>query len=136
MEEKKNELTIFEEREDKKYCSMDLSTLDAKKEFINALDNCDVLLKDVVGQEILIKDFYIHEYQKADEKTGEVKSKFRIILFDKTGKTYATGSYGVFNALKNLVFAYGYPTYKDGVKVRVNYKHLKDNKQSLTLELV
>lgn len=136
MENVKNEVTIFNEDERKSYCSMDLSSLDAKKELMNALDNVDVLLKDVVGQEITLKDFYIQEYNKVNEENGEIKKKYRTILFDLNGRSYATGSYGIFNALRKIVYVYGYPTYETGIKVRVNYKKTKDNFQSLTLELV
>ena len=49
--------------------------------------------------------FYISEQYSVtivvgvDEETGELKTKFRTILFDKSGQTYATGSYGIFNVL-------------------------------------
>ena len=108
-----------------------------KKELFNALENCDVLLNDCVNQEIEIKDLYIEEGQTVDEKTGEVRPKYRTIIFDKAGQTYAKGSYGIFNVLKKIVNIYGLPeTWEKPLKVKVSKRPIKDGKQSLTLILL
>lgn len=122
------------------YSSVKATTVEERKTVYNALEKCDVLLNDIVGTEINVKDFYIEERQKTEEneETGEVKNvtKYRTILFDVDGKTYATGSYGVYNALRRICLVYGEPTWNDGVLVRVEKKPIGNGKSQLTLVLV
>lgn len=136
-EEVKGELTLFSGMEQKVYCSKLAETEKEKKELFNALESCDALLNDCVGQEIEIQDVYIEEKQVVDEDTGELKTKYRTILFDKSGQTYATGSYGIYNVLKKIVQIYGLPTsWEKPLKVKISKKAIKGGKQSLTLTLV
>ena len=95
--EDKNELTLFSGLTKNVYCSKMASTEEEKKELFNALETCDVLLNDCVGTEFELKDIYVEEKEVIDDESGEVKKKYRSILFDTTGKTYATGSYGIYN---------------------------------------
>lgn len=138
----KNELMInnnesfLQEEQKRVYSSKSMKTIEDKKELFNALEECDVLINDCVGEVIDIKDFYIEEYDKADETTGELKTKYRTIIFDKDGKSYATGSYGIYNSIKKLIMVYGYPTYTDEVKVKISKKKTKNGNQSLSLILM
>mgnify|MGYP003571274932 CR=1 FL=1 len=138
----KNELMInnnenfLQEEQKRVYSSKSMKTIEDKKELFNALEECDVLINDCVGETIDIKDFYIEEYDKTDEDTGEIKTKYRTIIFDKDGKSYATGSYGIYNSIKKLIMVYGYPTYTDEVKVKISKKKTKNGNQSLSLILM
>lgn len=135
--EEKRELTIFDSENKKIYCSKVIETEEEKKEMFNALESCDVLLNDCVNNEIELKDIYIEERQVVDKKTGEIKTKFRTILFDVNGQTYATGSYGIYNILSKIVKIYGLPdTWEKPLKVKVAKKPIKDGKSSLTLLLI
>lgn len=137
MENKENEIMLFNEVKQNVYCSKVAETESEKKELFNALESCDVLLNDCVGEEIEIKDVYVEEKKVIDDETGEVKTKFRTILFDEDGKTYATGSYGIYNVLKKIFTIYGLPTSWDKpLKVKVAKRPIKDGKQSLTLTLM
>lgn len=137
MENKENEIMLFNEVKQNVYCSKVAETESEKKELFNALESCDVLLNDCVGEEIAIKDVYVEEKKVVDDETGEVKTKFRTILFDEDGKTYATGSYGIYNVLKKIFTIYGLPTSWDKpLKVKVAKRPIKDGKQSLTLTLM
>jgi hypothetical protein len=136
-QENKNELTLFSGVDQKIYCSKVAETEKDKKELFNALENCDVLLNDCVNQEIEIKDIYVEEKEVADVETGEMKTKYRTILFDVEGKTYATGSYGIYNVLKKIVGIYGLPTtWEKPLKVKVAKRPIGNGKSSLTLTLV
>ena len=65
------------------------------------------------------------------------KTKYRTILFDKSGQTYATGSYGIYNVLKKIVQIYGLPTdWENPLKVKVAKRPIGNGKQSLTLTLM
>lgn len=137
----KNELmtnndNFLSEEQKRVYSSKSMKTIEDKKELFNALEECDLLINDCVGETIDIKDFYIEEYDKADETTGELKTKYRTIIFDKDGKSYATGSYGIYNSIKKLIMVYGYPTYTDEVKVKISKKKTKNGNQSLSLILM
>ena len=137
MEENKNEITLFSGVNNKVYCSKVATDEKEKKELFNALESCDALLNDCVGQEIEIKDIYVEEKQVIDDETGELKTKFRTIIFDKAGQTYATGSYGIFNVMKKIIQIYGLPdTWEKPIKVKVAKRPIGNGKQSLTLTLV
>lgn len=136
-EETKGELTLFSEIKQNVYCSKITESEEDKKELFNALESCDVLLNDCIGQEIEIKDIYVEEKQVVDEATGELRTKYRTILFDKSGQTYATGSYGIYNVLKKIVQIYGLPTnWEKPLKVKVAKRPIGNGKSSLTLTLV
>lgn len=136
VNENKGELTLFSGIKQNVYCSKLAETEKEKKELFNALESCDALLNDCVGQEIEIKDMYVEEKQIIDE-TGEVKTKYRTILFDENGQTYATGSYGIYNVLKKIVQIYGLPEgWEKPLKVKVAKRPIGNGKQSLTLTLM
>jgi len=134
-----NELMLNNE-DLKIYSSVKATTVEERKTVYNALEKCDILLNDIIGTEINVKDFYIEERHKeeTDETTGEIKKvvKYRTILFDTDGKTYATGSYGVYNALRRICLVYGEPTWNEGVLVKVDKKPIGNGKSQLTLVLV
>lgn len=137
MEENKNEVTLFTGVQNKVYCSKKAENEKEKKELFNALESCDALLNDCVGQEIEIQDIYVEEKEVVDDETGELRTKFRTIIFDKSGQTYATGSYGIFNVMKKIIQIYGLPeTWEKPIKVKVAKRPIGNGKQSLTLTLV
>lgn len=131
----KNELTLFNNAGGRTYCSKITNNEEDKKELFNALETCDALLNDCVGQEIDIKDVYCEEREVTDEN-GETRKKYRTILFDMNGQTYATGSYGVFNIMRKLMAIYGMPTWEKGLKVKVTKRPIGNGKSTLTLTLV
>ena len=136
MEEKKNEVTLFNQSEKECFCSICPETLEDKKKLFNALESCDIVLFDIVGQEINMKDVYCEKTSVLDDETGEVKPKYRTIIFDTDGKTYAIGSYGIYNIMKRIIAIYGAPTWEDGLKVKVIKQKVKDGKSKLSLTLV
>ena len=134
--ENKNELTLFNGNVGAIYCSKEAKTDEEKKDLFNALESCDALLNDCVGQEINLKDVYCEEKEVLDEETGETRKKYRTIHFDVSGQTYATGSYGIFNIMKKIFAIYGMPTWENGIKVKVTKRPIGNGKTSLTLTLV
>ena len=65
------ELTLFSGVKQNIYCSKKVETDEEKKELFNALESCDALLNDCVGQEIEIQDIYVEEKQVVDETMVE-----------------------------------------------------------------
>lgn len=129
--------TELEINNEMRYCSIICKTNEERKNLFNALEQADVLLNDVVGTEFELKDVYIHRYERINEETGEVEPKVRIILFDTEGKSYACGSFGIFNILSRMFEVFGTPSqWEQPLKVRVVKKDIKDNKKMLSLELI
>ena len=132
-----NKLAIINGINNETYCSKVANTEEEKKALFNALESCDALLNDCVGQEINLKDVYIEKREIVESETGEVKSKYRTILFDESGQTYATGSYGIYNILRKIISIYGAPnTWTTPLKVKVAKRPIGNGKQSLTLTLI
>ena len=73
----KNELTLFNGNVGAVYCSKQTKSTEEKKELFNALENCDALLNDCVGQEINIKDVYCEEKEVIDDESGETTTADR-----------------------------------------------------------
>lgn len=115
-------------------CTKVINSVEDGKELYNALEECDALLNDMVGKKIKIKDFYIERRDYVDEDTGTVRDKFRTIIFATDGKSYATGSYGVYNSLVKLCNIFGNPTWDEGIEVEI-IKKTFDKKTSLTLKV-
>lgn len=135
MENENKELTIFNGVNNKIYCSLNVETTEEKKKLFNTLESCDLLLNDCVGQVIAIKDIYVEEKQVQDEE-GNLKTKWRTIIFDANGQTYATGSYGIYNILRKIFSIYGTPdTWSEPLEVEVAKKNIGNGKSSLTLIL-
>ena len=133
----KEELILFKGNNIIKYCSKKVTNEDEKKELFNALESCDVLLNDCAGQEIEIKDVYVEGRKVVDEETGEIKPKYRTIIFDVNGQSYVTTSYGIYNVLKKIFQVYGFPTQWDKpLKVKVLKRSIDNERQILTLMLV
>lgn len=134
--ENQNALTLFSNNASDVFSSKVAKTEEDKKALFNALESCDCLLNDCVGKEITIKDVYCEKTESIDEETGEARPKYRTILFDVDGKTYATGSYGIYNVMKKIIGIYGLPTWEDGLKVKVIKQKVNNGKSKLSLTLV
>jgi len=137
MENQENSMTLFTGKDSAVYCSLVAKTEEEKKKLFNTLESCDVLLNDCVGNEIAIKDIYVEQRNVVDDETGELKIKYRTILFDENGQTYATGAYGIYNVLRKILQIYGTPDlWSAPLKVKVAKKPIGNGKQSLTLILI
>jgi len=133
----KNESSIVSNTMKDTYCSVNPSTIEEKKKLFNAIESCDLLLNDCVGEEINLKNVYIDRKEVCDEATGELRYKYRTILFDENGKTYVTGSYGIYNILMRIFSIYGEPTvWNEPVKVKVAKRAMSKDKSKSVLTLV
>jgi hypothetical protein len=140
----KNELVIFNPEntmEREMYTTVDLNTEEARVDLFNATESADVLLNDIVGQTIIINNIYIEKnpIKEVNDETGEVTFegvKYRTILFDVDGQTYATGSYGIYNSVRKMIDLLGVNIINKGIKVEVIKVPTKDGKNKLSLKLV
>ena len=117
-----NDLTIFKS-DIKRLTSLDLTDKDNQITILNAMQNCDVKLIDMIDQVIEINGCYIEErpVEVVDDDSGEVKtrSKYVTMLFGVDGKSYVAGSYGIFNSLMQLSSVMGLPSPENIYKVKV-----------------
>ena len=135
-----NNLTITDRiNESVKRCTLDLNDEDNATDLYNVLTgDADALLNDMIDQEIVMVGAFMdkHPAPVVDEGTGEVigtTSKYRIIIFDEEGKTYATGSYGIYNALTMIFEIFGEPSKEHPIKVKVSKKATANGHSTLTL---
>ena len=135
-----NNLAIVNEEVSRKVgTTMNLDSKESRVKLYNGTENADVLINDIVGKTIDVHDVYIEAIPKeeVDEKTGELRTttKYRTILFDSKGTTYATGSYGIYNSIVKLVNMFGEDLlHTEGLKVEVVKVPTKDGKTKLSLK--
>ena len=122
----------------KTYCSVHPKTVEEKKALYNALESCDVVLNDIVGQKIKVKDIYIQEFPRTDKETGEpISNGHRTILFDEDGKSYVTASNYFFISLVKIMNAFGDPTtWDEAVEIEITKRPTKGGNNCLSFKLV
>lgn len=133
-----NEIALFENNNRPFYCSVKTDSIEEKKKLFNALENCDLLLNNCVGEQIVMKDIYVEQYidKKSEDEDGKVK--YRTIIFAEDGKTYVSTSYGIYNILNKIFAIYGTPDKWDkaGIAVEVAKRPVGNGKEMLTLKLI
>lgn len=132
-----NELSIVNES-NKTYSSFKPKNTAERKKLFNALEKCDVVINDIVGHSIKVKDVIINEYPRKDKETGEEMSNgHRTILIDTEGKTYVTASNYFFIAIAKLLSTFGEPSvWETPMEIKIVKKVVKNGNQALGFELV
>lgn len=141
--------SIFKSSGKEMFCTMNLEEKENMVALYNSLQECDVKIADVKGQEIEVVDVFVEKKEVAqrdektdeiivDEETGEVKTKtrFRTILFGSDGKTYVSAAYGVYNSLRQILPIFGNPSKDNPITVKVGTRKLRSGKESLVLTVV
>lgn len=122
------------------FCSMELSTDDAKSRLFNAVSNPDKKLTECANMKIALKDVYIEPQilQCRDDngnQTGEVEEVNRMILIDDKGISYTCCSKGVFNSLRRIIALYGMPNTWEKPLVITPINVSRGNRQFLNIKL-
>lgn len=138
MENNENKTLTIANNSNRTYCSVKAETMADKKKLYNALESCDVIINDIVGQKIKVKDIYIQEFPRVNKETGEPMSNgHRVILFDETGKTYVTASNYFFVSLVKVLNAFGDPnTWDKPLEIEITKRPTKGGNNCLSLKLV
>ena len=122
-----------------------LTNIKDKKQIFNLGKHVDKKLNDCVGQEITIDKILIKKYVKpldtpvVNPQTGEIitdtKTSMSVVIVDKDGVSYATGSKTFGYALISAIYDFGNDI--EGLKIRI-IKTLRSGaqNQSLDFELV
>ena len=118
-----------------------LTNIKDKKQIFNLGKHVDKKLNDCVGQEITIDKILIKKYVKpldtpiVDQKTGEIiadtKTSMSVVIVDKDGVSYATGSKTFGYALINAIYDFGNDM--EGLKIRI-IKTLRSGAQNQSLD--
>ena len=114
----------------------DLSDRKDKISLLNAMEESDELINNNLNKSLVLKDFYIEVKKVVDEETGEIKNKYRTIIFDEDGKSYASGSYGIYNILAKIYNIFGIEEIRNGIPVEIIKKKIGDGKTMLSLKVV
>lgn len=135
MENEEKAVSIFAQNNVQCYTSIKADTQEEKIKLLNALENCDFLLNDVAPTEIVVKDVYIQPYEKKTEE-GEVKQKYRTILFDSEGKSYVTTSSYFYFTLSKICSVLGTPdTWAKPLTFEIFKKALKNGNKALSIKV-
>ena len=92
---------------------------DKAKKIYNALNNPDERVANMINKKILLTDVLIEIRDIVDEETGIIEQVPRVVLIDADGKSYQATSVGMFNAIVNLINAFGEPTWAEPLEVEV-----------------
>lgn len=87
--------------------SLKSDTEDEKAALFNACSAPAERLKSKVGKQLEITDMLCHKIICVNEETGDKNEAPRIVLIDKTGKSYVCVSIGILSALEKIVGIYG-----------------------------
>ena len=130
-------LTIRNMEEVGSFCTMPTVTEESKTIVYNATTAPEFRVKDCINQEIELAHFAVSIDKKTNKKKGEVTNEPHVTLIDSKGNGYACTSVGVFNALRNIVQAFGMPdTWDHPRKFRIKQVNKSADVSYLTLQAV
>ena len=136
--EENQENSVLVNPNNRVYCSFKPKSTEERKKLFNSLESCDIILNDIVGQKITVKDVYIQEYPRTDKETGEKMSNgHRTIIFDDKGKTYVTISNYFFVTMAKLFNSVGTPdTWNEPMEIEITKRETKSGGKALGFKLV
>lgn len=110
-----------EENKVKKATSIDISNSEDADMLLNGMSNADYKLNDCIDQVIECIGVYAQEFETDtfNEETGEqiTRKKHTLMLFDKDGKSYVTGSNACYMSFVDIMAIKGMPTRENPVKL-------------------
>lgn len=137
----KNEITVRSkefvldiENESASYSSMECVTQEDKVLFYNAVSSPEENLRDHINEVVNVKDIFV-EVIDLEQADGTITQAPRIVLIDVDGVGYQCVSGGVLNALKRIIKIFGYPTWENGLMLKVKQIN-RGERQVLTLVAV
>lgn len=136
MENTNNELMNLN-GDAKVFTTVKAETKEDKKRIYNALQKCDVMIKDIPGQDITFDGVYIREYTKKDLKEdGSPRIGHTTILFGTDGKTYITCSNYFFNSISQILGSNGGVSKEDPLTIKIVKKATKGQGEAIAAEWV
>lgn len=132
-----NELAILNGSA-KVFTTVKAETIEERKRIFNALQKCDVMIKDIPGQEIEFDGVHVREYEKKELKEdGTQRIGHTTILFGTDGKTYVTASNYFFNSIAQIIAANGGNITKENpIKIKIVKRQTKGQGEAIAAEWV
>lgn len=90
-------------------------------------------LASKVKEHVSITNIFAHPAESIDDKTGEVQTFTRVVVFDESGEAYDCGSSGVLKSLEIVRIIRGNPPWNPGVKCLVRIEQTGGKRQWMTL---
>lgn len=116
------------------FCSFTATDTESRAILFNGMNNPDHRISDEINTIINVKHVFVEMVDIADEKTGEIESCPRIVLFDDKGESHVAVSLGILSSLKKLFKVFGMPQdWTETVPLKVKQVSIKERKM-LTLE--
>lgn len=112
----------------------DVGKREGKIALMNALQNQDMKMEEVLDYKIQLCNFLCQPIELADSKTGESKDAIRCVLIDEKGQRISCCSDGVFNSLRSLVTSFGPPPYGEPLWVTPRKQKSRGGYNFLILE--
>lgn len=119
-----NQLTtgLFDtENHVKKSTSLDITDDKDADMLLNGMADADFILNECIGKTIDCIGVYAQEYdqQNTNEESGEVviRKKHTLMLFDKEGKSYVTGSNACYMSFVDIIAIKGMPSRDNVLKL-------------------
>lgn len=135
-----NTLTVLEDIDSNKkqvYCSMSIDSNEDRKKLYSIMENADYRVADKLNTDILLKDIILQKYQNVNEETGEVIDKYRILLVDNEGKSYASASKGLYNSIVRLISFLGEPSeWIEPLKINVVEVKTKKGQKTYSIKAI
>lgn len=131
---------------EQQYMSFALDTIEDRKRVYNALNSPDARLGDVINMTIPMVDVVVRRVELSKRNEDSIPEEFkemeensaregyRVVIFDKDGKTYTATSRGIYTSIQNILAILGTLHFEEPLNVIVRQISTKNGK-TLTLEL-
>lgn len=114
--------------------SIDVTTKKGKMRAFSCMSSPGIRNDELKLTPFYIENYFCHNIEMTDEKTGDVISAKRTVLINPEGQTTAFVSSGAYTALQNLIDLFGPGPWKPAIPVLA--KEVKTRKNFKTINLV
>lgn len=102
-------LQLLENKDNNFLTSLNPENIEEKKKLFNCINSPDYKISDCVGETIKVTNYVAHSVIINSDR-GEDTEATRLVLIDEEGKTYATVSTGIIQALSKIFSIFGTPS--------------------------
>jgi hypothetical protein len=118
-------------------CVTNLAQDDPDCEYLvlTAMGACDRKTRNMVGATFRMVGYCVHPAGMADDETGEVFSKLRIVILCDDGTTFSSTSNGILRVIRELARFRGRGRWHPSVEARIMETPLEGGKSYCTLQV-
>jgi hypothetical protein len=119
LQEQPSGLMSFGDGGRKMSTSLDLQLPNNRVKLLNALQDCDGKLTELVNVPIKVTDYVAHEVDLTSKETGEIVTCTRLVLIDVDGSTYQCVSSTLLRSIQTVAYAFGPPPWNPPLEMTV-----------------